>query len=133
MAVKAPTKRTSKEIPWTEPLATVDLRAEASVAAEEQLAEDRADAKATLIALADAITGRRKSEASRLLADLTWLEHRITQTESQHVALWCRECAKEGVGPAELPGRYWMCFECLLHAAPMLERSARSWERSLFS
>jgi hypothetical protein len=111
----------------------IDLRAEATAAAEAQLAFDRVAVKRDLALLGEAITDRNKKWVCRFLAEITWLEHRITQTELMNTALWCRECAKEGNGPAELPGMYWMCFECLGHAEEQLQRSAKSWERSLFA
>ena len=111
----------------------IDLRTEATPAAEEQLAEDRTLVRIVLPLLAEAITNRDKKTTAYLLAEITWLEHRLTQTEMQHVALWCRECAKDGDCPSELPGRYWMVWECLEHAEEQLQRSAKSWERSLFA
>ena len=109
-----------------------DLRAEAMAAAEEQLAADRKAVKGVLAALGRNITDRKSRETCRLLVELSWLEHRITQTETMNSPLWCIGCATDGSGPAQYPGNPWMVYECLDHAEEMLGRSAKSWYRSLF-
>lgn len=111
----------------------------ARVTAEQQLATDRQLASKTLRRIARGITlldnNPTYETCQRLglrLAQLQYLEHRITQTELMHTALWCQGCAAEGIEPVEFPGNPWMVFHCLDHATDQLERSGRSWARSLF-
>lgn len=61
-----------------------------------------------------------------LLAQLFWLEHRITQTDMMATLLWCPGC--EGDGRPEDA----MQFECLAHAEVQNMRSAMALGMSLF-
>lgn len=110
-----------------------DVRAEAMVAAEHQLVVDRGLALETLALLGENIAQRRIGAVSQNLARLSWLEHRITQTEMMASPLWCFHCAASGTLPAEYPGNPWMVFECVDHAEDQIARSAKSWQRSLFA
>lgn len=111
----------------------IDSRAETLAVAEAQLEDDRAAARRILKLLGTYITERKKAPTCQALACLNWLERRITEIETDNVALWCEGCAAENHQSVEPPPGPWMVRECLEHAEEMLARTAKSLERSLFA
>lgn len=107
---------------------------------EQQLAADRQRAQEVLTSLGAGITKWNENgwqwrpgegglhKVMVRLAQLSWLEHRLTMIETGTTPLWCPECQ-----PAQdFPGTPWMVFHCLDHAGDMNERTALSYGRSLF-
>lgn len=109
------------------------MKAEAMAHAEQQLAADRTLTLATLATLGDQIANRSKSGVAKSLAEITWLEHRMTQGALMVSPLWCSGCAGTNGHPAEYPGNPWMIFECLDHLPEdQLQRSTKSWQFAIF-
>lgn len=63
-----------------------------------------------------------------LVAQLHWLEARITQLDMMATPLWCPSCNPGG----SFPGAMWMKFECIVHAEAMNMRTAMNLGRSWF-
>jgi len=105
-----------------------NIREEAMAHAEQQLATDRALILQRIGQLGTHISEKSMSGVARTLVEINWLEHRLSQYITMNTPLWCAQCAE----PAEYPGNPYMVFECLAHAEPQLERSAKDWQWLIF-
>jgi hypothetical protein len=124
------------------------LKAERIAVCEEQMREDQAAAQRILVLIGRGIAAWQEKgftwglvpelppsewrglfKLSFLIAQLLWLERRITQTEMMATPLWCPGCTES----SPYPGSAWMKFECLAHAEVMNMREAANLGRSLFS